>query len=144
MALPTSLPPTLASWALRRERGATEAQRLWKGVPLRSAQQRGKFVREALRGALRGLEQVHLAGLLHQGLSPSAVLISSEDDRKGEAVTASLQELGFARDASSLYPAFFVDVDGMDLSPSGRAYEEGDTASDPLDLGLAERAVRSI
>ena len=31
MALPTSLPPTLASWAVRRERAETEAQRLWKG-----------------------------------------------------------------------------------------------------------------
>ena len=71
MALPTSLPPTLASWAVRREREETDAQRLWKGVPIRAAEQRAKFVREALRGALTGLEQLHVAGLLHQvkGLS---------------------------------------------------------------------------
>ena len=91
MALPTALPPTLASWAARREQGGTEAQRLWPGVPLRAAQQRGKFIREALRGALVGLETLHSRGLLHQALSPSAILISSEDDRKGEAVKAQLE-----------------------------------------------------
>jgi hypothetical protein len=45
LAMPTTLPPTLQSWARARERGLTEAQRTWKGVPLRACQQRGRFVR---------------------------------------------------------------------------------------------------
>ena len=54
------------------------------------------------------------------------------------------QELGFCRDASSLYPAFYVNAEGTDLTPYGMAYEEGDAAmTDPLDMGLMERAMRT-
>lgn len=146
LAPPTRLPPTLGSWLVLRERGGTEAQAKWGGVPLRAAQQRGRFVRGALRGALAGLAALHAVGLLHQGLSPAAVLVSSEDDRVGEKVSSSLQELGYARDAPSLYPAFYVNTEGSALSAVGEAVESGDRGgaveADPLDLGLAERALR--
>merc|ERR1719353_2764086 len=81
LALPTGLPPTLASWMLKRDRGTTDGQRFWQPALLAAAQARARFVRAALAGALEGLETVHAAGLLHQGLSPSAVLVSTEDDR---------------------------------------------------------------
>ena len=72
------------------------------------------------------------------------LLCSLQDDRKGEGVKAHLQELGFARDATSLYPAYYVSSDGTELSRYGRAVEEGDApAADPLDLGLMERAMRN-
>lgn len=142
MALPTRLPPTLASWAYLRERRETEADRVWRGVPLRAAQQRGRFVRAALRGALEGLRTLHSCGLVHQNLSPAAVALSTDDCRKGEGVTSTLQGLEAARDARSLYCAFHVNAAGDALTRAGQAYEAGD-ALDPLELGLAERALRS-
>ena len=118
MALPTQLPPTLGSWLAKIERGETDGQRKWTGAPVKAARQRGKFVRAALRDALRGLDALHAAGLVHQGLGPSAVLLSSEDDfGKGGAARGALQELGFARDAASLYPAHWVRTDGLELRP---------------------------
>ena len=136
MALPTRLPHTLASWLLARSRGETDGAKMWdKSVPLRACQQRSKFVREALRGALVGLATLHGAGLLHQSLSPSAVLLSSDDDRKGEAVRATLTQLGFCRDAASLALAYRAGPDGDEL-PSFR------DSSDPLDVGLLQRALK--
>lgn len=111
MALPTALPPTLQTWAAARQRGATLAQSTWKGVPLRACQQRGRFVREAMRGALVGLASLHGCHLLHQALSPAAIAISTEDDRKGEkAGLGRLTELAFCREASSLRLAYRVDA----------------------------------
>ena len=37
MALPSALPPTLESWALKRARGESPSARLWEGVPLPAA-----------------------------------------------------------------------------------------------------------
>ena len=144
MALPTRLPPTLGSWLVQCAQGVTAGQSKWKGVPLRAAEQRGRFARAALRGALRGLDELHRAGLVHQGLGPSAVLVSSEDCfATGDKARGTLQELGFARDASSLYPAYYVAADGLSLSDYGEAVESGNAApDDPLDLGLTERAMR--
>jgi len=143
MALPTRLPPTIGSWLAKIERGETDGQKKWTGVPVKAARQRGKFVRAALRDALRGLDALHAAGLVHQGLGPSAVLLSTEDDfNKGGAARGALQELGFARDAASLYPAHWLSTDGLELSPYGEAAEAGNAAADPLELGLAERALR--
>jgi len=144
MAMPTRLPPTLGSWLVQCAQGATAGQSKWKGVPLRAAEQRGRFARATLRGALRGLDELHRAGLVHQGLGPSAVLVSSEDCfTTGDKALGTLQELGFARDASSLYPAYYVASDGLSLSDYGEAVESGNAApDDPLDLGLKERAMR--
>ena len=102
MALPTRPPPTLAWWAEKRALGQTEAQRTWKGVPVRAMEMRGRFVRRALKGALAGLATLHQVGLLHQSLSPQAVMLSTEDDRKGDSVSGMLQDLQFCRDARSL------------------------------------------
>jgi serine/threonine protein kinase len=135
MALPTQLPPTLGSWAQKRARGETEGARLWdRSVPQRACQQRGRFLRSALRGALVGLSTLHASGLLHQSLSPAAVLLSSEDDREGGTVRGTLSELGFCRDAPSLSAAYRTSDEGEEL-----AMYEG--RSDPLGSGLLERAV---
>ena len=138
LAMPTTLPPTLQSWARARERGLTEAQRTWKGVPLRACQQRGRFVRQAMLGALRGLSTLHSAGLIHQALSPSSVAIGTEDDRTGEKAPAGrLTELGFCRDARSLSLAYLRGAEGDELP-------ELAVGSDPLDSGLLERAVLNM
>jgi len=131
LAMPTRLPATLASWARARSRGETPGAKLWKGVPLRACQQRGRFVRSAMEGALRGLATLHRCQLVHQGLSPSAISISTEDDRKGEVVVGRLMELAFCRDTSSLALAYSVGADGQQLFD----------AEDPLDTGLRERAM---
>jgi hypothetical protein len=70
MALPTRLPPTLGSWMMKCEAGETDGQKKWKGVPVQAATQRGRFARAALRGALRGLDELHRAGLVHQARAP--------------------------------------------------------------------------
>lgn len=134
MALPTRLPPTLASWAQARAKGETPGAKLWDAsVPQQALQQRGRFLRSALRGALTGLSTLHAAGLVHQGLSPNAVLISLEDDREGEKVKGTLCELGFCRDAASLALAYRAGPDGNELPQ----YE---SLEDPLGTGLLERA----
>jgi hypothetical protein len=141
LAMPTTLPPTLQSWARARERGLTEAQRTWKGVPLRACQQRGRFVRQAMLGALRGLSTLHSAGLIHQALSPSSVAIGTEDDRTGEKAPAGrLTELGFCRDARSLSLAYLSGSRGAE----GEELPELAVGSDPLDSGLLERAVLNM
>ena len=115
----------------------------WTGVPVKAARQRGKFVRAALRDALRGLDALHAAGLVHQGLGPSAVLLSTEDDfNKGSAARGALQELGFARDAASLYPAHWVSTDGLELSPYGEAAEAGNAARPACSTAPAFRSAR--
>ena len=139
MALPTRLPPTLGGWAQLRRRGETSSSQLWDGsVPRRAAQARSRFVRGALRGALNGLASLHAAGLVHQSLSPSVILLSSDDDRKmeaGDSLKSWLTELAFCRDARSLALAYRTGPDGDEL-PSF------DGVADPLEIGLLERAVR--
>jgi hypothetical protein len=134
MALPTQLPPTLRSWADQRGAGETPGAKLWdKSVPQQALQSRGRFLQSVLRGALTGLSTLHGAGLLHQGLSPSAVMISSSDDRNGEKVRGTLCELGFCRDAPSLSLAHRAGPDGDELPQyAGLA--------DPLGTGLLDRA----
>ena len=134
MALPTSLPPTLAGWVAERAAGETAGSLLDKSSPLQAAQQRARFVRSALRDALRGLASLHAAGLLHQSLSAQAVLLSSGDDKVGEKVKGALLELGFCRDARSMALAYRAGPDGAELP----RYEG---VADPLDAGLLERAV---
>ena len=58
-------PSVGVAWAVLRERGEAQSAKLWKGVPLRSCQQRGRFVRAALRGALTGLAALHRATTLN-------------------------------------------------------------------------------
>ena len=136
MALPTQLPPTLQSWAVLRERQETESAKLWdSSVPQRACQQRGRYVRTALRGALEGLAALHGVGLLHQSLSPNAVHLSNDDDRTGDKVKSHLGELGFCRDARSLELACRVEPRSGEPLP---AYEG---VRDPLESGLSERAV---
>lgn len=139
MALPTKLPPTLGGWAEQRRRGETEGQKLWDGsVPRRAAQARSRFVRSALRGALVGLGSLHAAGLVHQSLSPSAILLSTDDDRKSEAgnsLKSWLTELSFCRDARSLCLAYRT-------GPEGEQLPIYDDVLDPLELGLAQRTLR--
>ena len=120
MALPTELPPSLASWAARRERGETAGSAFDRSVPRRAAQERSRFTRAALHGALRGLAALHSCGLLHQSLSPQAVLLSSEDDRIGDKVKGTLTELGFCREARSMALAYRVDADGAELPACDR------------------------
>lgn len=136
MALPTSLPPTLGSWAVARANGATPGAKYDASVPRQGLQERGRFVRAALRGALCGLRTLHAADLVHQSLSPQSVLLSSEDDRKAERAKGSLAELGFCRDAPSLELCYRAAPDGAGVLP---AYEG---TIDVLDAGLLERAAR--
>lgn len=137
MALPTRLPPTLGGWAQKRRAGTTEGAKLWdRSVPLRAAQQRGRFVRSALRGALVGCASLHASGLLHQSLSPAAILLSTDDDKTaGETLKSYLTELSFCRDQRSLQLAYRTDSEGEMLA----AFEE---TSDPLDNGLIQRTLR--
>ena len=133
MALPTRAPPTVASWLVSRTRGDTPSSKMWdRSVPLRAARQRGKFVRAVTRDALQGLACLHAAGVVHGGLTPACVLISTDDDRRGEAVSAQLGELAFAREARSL--AAVCRADAMDEAGGE------DKSADPLGTGLAERA----
>ena len=134
MALPTRLPPTLRSWADQRAAGETPGAKLWdKSVPQQALQARGRFLQSVLRGALTGLATLHGAGLLHQGLSPSAVVLSTEDDREGDKAKGTLSELGFCRDAASLALAYRAGPDGDELPDfAGLA--------DPLGSGLLDRA----
>ena len=136
MALPTSLPPTLASWAEARARGATPGAKFDGSVPRQGLQERGRFVRAALRGALTGLDTLHGAGLVHQSLGPGAVLLSTADDRKAERAQGWLTELGFCRDARSLELCYRASDDGTSVLP---AFEG---SADVLDAGLLERACR--
>jgi len=136
MALPTTLPPTLGSWASARARGTTEGTKFDSNVPRQGLQDRGRYVRAVMQGALSGLATLHASGLLHQSLSPSAVLVSTEDDRKAEGAKGWLCELGFCRDAPSLELCYRASDDGTSVLP---AYEG---TTDPLDSGLLDRACR--
>jgi len=136
MALPTALPPTLASWMEARQRGTTPGARFDASVPLKGLQDRGRFLRATLRGALTGLATLHRVGLLHQSVGPAAVLLSSEDDRKGNNGKGWLCELGFCRDAPSLELVYRAAADGTSVLP---AYEG---TVDVLDAGLLDRACR--
>ena len=132
---PTRLPPTLASWTDDRAKGKTLGGQYDASVPRQGMQQRGRFVRSALFGALTGLNELHKAGMLHQSLGPSAVLLSTDDDRIGDKAKGYLSELSFCRDARSLEPVYRAGPDGYALP----AYQE---ARDVMDTGLLERALR--
>lgn len=142
MALPTSLPPTLASWASRRackdaySSLATLGAKYDASVPRQGLQQRGRYVRAVLHGALKGLSELHACGLVHQSLgSPGSVRVSTEDDRVGDKAKGWLMELGFCRDARSMEPVYRSGPDGEVLP----AFEG---TADVLDAGLFERACR--
>ena len=136
MALPTSLPPTIASWAVARYRGDTPGSKFDDNVPRKCLKERGRYVRSALRGALSGLVELHAADMVHQSISPNAVLVSTTDDRVGDRASGMLAELGFCRDAPSLELVYRASPDGTSVLP---AYEG---TRDLLDSGLLDRAAR--
>ena len=93
-------------------------------------------MRSALRGALSGLVELHAADMVHQSISPNAVLVSTTDDRVGDRASGMLAELGFCRDAPSLELVYRASPDGTSVLP---AYEG---TRDLLDSGLLDRAAR--
>ena len=137
MALPTRTPPTLATWLDLHARGETLSAKVEANIPGRTCQLRGEYARGALSTALLGLTRLHEAALTHGSLGASAVLVSSEDDRKGASGgKGRLLDLAFARDLRSLEPASRVGGDGALLPLLA-------DRPDPLATDLRERAARA-
>lgn len=135
MAMPQRAPPTLASYCALRCAGQTAGHFTDRSVPRTATVQRSKFLRAALSDALRGLEALHEANLVHCGISLESIGITQEDDRAG--VKGRLENLHFSRDARSLELASRVDEQTGSLLPryQGRP--------DPLDTELRRRAERA-
>ena len=84
-------------------------------TPRSPSQDRGRFLRAVLRGALTGLSTLHRSGLVHGSLSPSAVLLSTVDDRSTDRGQGWLCELAFCRDAPSLELVYRAAADGTSV-----------------------------
>ena len=134
MAMPEKPPPTLASYLSLRKRGATVGAFADRSVPFTATVARSKFLRSALSDALRGLQAMHDANLLHTSITPEAIGITQEDDRAG--VKGRLENFMFARDARSCELVHRVDASGEVLA---RFAEQ----PDPLDAELKRRARRA-
>lgn len=70
-----------------------------RGRPMR---RREEFIREILRGTLRGLAYMHGRGRLHQSLGPASVVLNTVQEADLGALVPRLRDFAFSVDVSDL------------------------------------------